>query len=63
MTLAETAVVAHVALGAAGLVLGPVAMGARKRRRVHTRAGEAYHWVTLGVCVTAGALAVLDWER
>jgi hypothetical protein len=54
---------AHIALGTAGLILGPVAMFARKVPGLHTRAGEVYHWVMLGVCVTAGALAVLDWQR
>lgn len=63
MTLPNAVLIAHIALGAAGLVLGPVAMTARKRPGLHTRAGEAYHWVTLGVCLTAGALAVLDWGR
>jgi hypothetical protein len=55
--------VVHIALGAAGLVLGPVAMRAAKRPGLHTRAGEAYHWVVLGVCVTAVALALTDWAR
>lgn len=55
--------VVHIAFGAAGLVLGPIAMLAPKRRGRHTVTGEAYHWVVLGVCVTAAALAVLDWSR
>ncbi len=38
-------------------------MTARKRPGLHTRAGEAYHWVMLGVCLTAAALAGLDWAR
>jgi len=53
----------HIAAGTAGLILGPIAMGARKRPGRHTRAGEAYHWVMLTVCLTAGLLAVLDWTR
>jgi hypothetical protein len=53
----------HVACGSTGLVLGPVAMFARKRRGLHTRAGEAYHWVYVGLFVSAVALAILDWER
>jgi uncharacterized membrane protein len=63
MTPTDTILLAHIALGIAGLVLGPVAMAARKRPGLHTRAGEAYHWVMLGVCVSAGVLAVLDWSR
>jgi len=30
-------------------------MTARKLPGLHTKAGEAYHWVMLGVCVSAGA--------
>ena len=53
----------HITAGAAGLVLGPIAMAARKRPGTHTRAGEAYHWVMLAVCASAAALAFLDWAR
>jgi hypothetical protein len=55
MTVANTILLAHIALGTAGLILGPVAMTARKLPGLHTKAGEAYHWVMLGVCVSAGA--------
>lgn len=54
---------AHIALGTTALIAGPVAMGARKGPGLHVRVGEAYHWVVLGVCVSAGTLAVLDWGR
>jgi uncharacterized membrane protein len=63
MSATDTILMVHMALGTAGLVLGVVAMTARKLVGVHTRAGEAYHWVMLGVCVSAGALAILDWQR
>ena len=53
----------HIAAGAMGLLLGPIAMTARKRRGRHTRAGEAYHWVMLTVCLSAVALALADWGR
>lgn len=53
----------HILLGTGALVLGPVAMLARKARGWHTRIGEIYHALVLGVCVTAAALAVLEWER
>jgi hypothetical protein len=46
-----------------GLLLGPVAMLARKRPGLHTNVGEVYHWVMLGLCLSAGALACLDWQR
>jgi hypothetical protein len=63
MTVTHAVLFVHIALGAAGLILGPVAMAARKRPGLHTKAGEAYHWVMLGVCVSAAALAFLDWQR
>jgi hypothetical protein len=53
----------HIAAGAVGLVLGPVAMGARKAPGLHTRVGEAYHWVVAVVCASAAGLAALEWER
>lgn len=63
MTFTDMMLFTHIALGTVGLILGPVAMTARKLPGLHTRAGEAYHWVMLGVCVSAATLAVLDWRR
>jgi hypothetical protein len=54
---------AHVALGFAGIFLGPVAMLSRKAPGFHPRMGELYHAAVLGVCLTAAALAILDWGR
>jgi uncharacterized membrane protein len=53
----------HITAGTTGLILGPIAMRAPKRRGPHTRLGETYHWVMLAVAVTAAALAILDWHR
>jgi uncharacterized membrane protein len=53
----------HIATGTTGLILGPLAMFATKRHGPHTRLGETYHWVMLGVCLSAAALAILDWHR
>lgn len=50
----------HVTAGAAGLVLGPIAMQAAKRRGRHTRAGVAYQWATAGLAGTAVVLAAAD---
>ena len=63
MSLFGLVLALHIAAGTVGLVLGPIAMTARKRPGLHTRAGETYHWVMLAVCVTAAALAALDWQR
>ena len=63
MSLFGLVLALHVAVGTVGLVLGPIAMTARKGPGLHTRAGEVYHWVMLAVCATATALAALDWQR
>ena len=59
----EPVLALHIAAGATGLVLGPLAMYVTKRRGPHTRLGETYHWVVLVVTASAAVLAVLEWER
>jgi hypothetical protein len=63
VTLFRAVLALHILAGGVGLVLGPIAMLAPKRPGRHTRVGEAYHWVVLGVCLTAALLATLDWAR
>src|SRR4051812_3406870 len=63
MSLRDPALAFHIAPGTLGLLLGPVAMRAPKRRGRHTRAGGVYFWAMAGVCVSAVVLAVLDWAR
>lgn len=53
----------HIVLGFTAIALGPPAMLSRKAPGLHPRLGEGYHAAVLGVCVTAGAMAVLHWER
>src|SRR4051812_29185673 len=63
MSLRDPALALHIASGSLGLVLGPVAMTAPKRRGRHTRAGGVYFWAMAAVCVSAVVLAALDWAR
>jgi uncharacterized membrane protein len=63
MAIWDPVLALHIATGATGLILGPLAMRATKRRGLHTNLGEAYHWVILAVCVSATTLAILDWDR
>jgi len=63
VTVFRVALALHIAAGAAGLMLGPIAMRARKEPGLHTRAGEAYHWIMLAVCLMASLLAFLEWKR
>ena len=63
MSFANAILTLHIALGAMGLILGTIALWARKRHGRHTTVGEAYHWIMLSVCVTATVIAILDWQR
>ena len=63
MNLVDPILAAHITFGTTALILGPLAMRATKRRGAHTRLGETYHWLMLGVCVSAATLSVLAWHR
>jgi uncharacterized membrane protein YeaQ/YmgE (transglycosylase-associated protein family) len=63
MSLRDPFLALHISAGTTGLILGPLAMRASKRRGPHTRLGETYHWVMLTVCVSAAGLAILAWGR
>jgi uncharacterized membrane protein len=63
VTLFRAVLWLHIAVGTVGLILGPVAMTARKGSRLHAWSGEVYHWIMLAVCASAAALAWLDWTR
>jgi hypothetical protein len=63
MMLRDPLLAAHIAAGTIGLILGPLAMRAPKRRGPHTRLGETYHWVMFAVCLSAAGLAALAWHR
>lgn len=63
MALHELVLVIHIACGAGGIILGPIAMRARKMRGWHTRLGEIYHWLFLIIFLTTGALSFMDWQR
>lgn len=49
---------AHIAAGAVGLVVGPLAMRVPKRRGRHTRLGVAYQLLTTTLCASALGLVV-----
>jgi uncharacterized membrane protein len=53
----------HIAAGATGLLVGPLAMRAPKARGRHTRLGTVYVVAVEGVAVSAVALAALHWQR
>ncbi|MGH8455319.1 MAG: DUF2306 domain-containing protein [Nevskiales bacterium] len=53
----------HIACGAGGILLGPIAMRARKMRGWHTRLGEIYHWLFLAIFLSASVLVFMDWQR
>lgn len=53
----------HIVCGGCALAFGPVAMYARKLPGLHTVAGEIYHWLFVGIFISACILAALDWPR
>lgn len=63
MSLFHVILLLHIGSGAAAMMIGPVAMLSRKRRGLHTLAGEIYHWLVLVTCTGAAILALLDWAR
>lgn len=54
---------AHIILGIGCLVTGLIAMIAAKRKGVHTRFGEIYHALYVGIAVTAIILSLLRWSK
>lgn len=63
MSFRELILAGHIIAGFAGLVLGLVAMSAKKRRGRHSSACKVYHWAVLLTCVLASVLSFLDWTR
>jgi len=63
MTIHGLVLTVHIACGLGALILGPVAMGARKVAGLHTKAGEIYHGLFVGILLSASVLAFLDWQR
>tara|TARA_B100000683_G_C12446866_1_gene538484 strand:- start:939 stop:1394 length:456 start_codon:yes stop_codon:yes gene_type:complete len=53
----------HIAAGVIGLSLGPISMFAPKRKGLHTRIGNIYHWLMFTVCISAVPLSILKWEK
>ncbi|AYC28501.1 DUF2306 domain-containing protein [Paenisporosarcina cavernae] len=53
----------HIVTGFICLISGLAAMFARKRRGLHTFAGELYHASYVVVAVSAIILAILSWEK
>jgi uncharacterized membrane protein len=54
---------AHVLAGACAILLGPVAMRARKRRGLHTQVGNFYFALMTFVCASAVVMSIWEWER
>ena len=63
MTIHGAVLTFHIACGIGALILGPVAMWARKTPGRHTRAGEIYHWLFFGIFISTCVLVFLNWER
>jgi hypothetical protein len=57
----DIALILHVAAGALGLLLGPIAIVLTLRRKRLNWAGEIYHWAVALVCLTALVMVPYDW--
>jgi hypothetical protein len=60
MSLHGVALAVHVGAGSTGLMLGPIAALAAKRRGLHTRIGTYYYWAFVVLVISALVLAALD---
>ena len=63
MTIHGLFLALHIACGVGALILGLIAMRTRKSAGLHTNVGEMYHWLFVGLFVSACVLAFLDWAR
>lgn len=61
--IGDFTLVVHIAAGAGGLVTGPIAIRNAARGAIGGRAGDVYHWLVALVCLSAVALAVIEWSR
>ncbi len=52
----------HILAGILGLVIGPVAMYAKKSKGLHTRSGKIYFYLMAAVCVSATVLSIMHWS-
>jgi hypothetical protein len=59
MPASDTISVAHIAPGRPELILGP-GHDSSTPPGATTKAGDAYHWVMLGVCLSAGCGCCAD---
>ncbi len=62
MELFETFLILHIIAGFICLFTGLISGVSRKRKGVHTVAGEIYHWSYVGVFITAIILSIMHWD-
>jgi hypothetical protein len=55
--------VIHILAGTICLITGAVAAWARKRKGMHTIAGEIYHGAYVFIFITSITMAILHWEK
>lgn len=53
----------HALAGFFGLLLGPIAMYAKKTRGLHTKSGIVYFYFMTAVCISGVVLSALSWEK
>lgn len=59
----KTILILHALAGLFGLILGPIAMYAKKSKGLHTKSGIIYFYFMTAVCISGIILSVLSWEK
>lgn len=55
--------VSHVAAGMIALIVGLVAMSAKKYSKIHRGSGQIYFWLVSFVCLTGAILPFFNWSK
>ena len=63
MTIHSLILKLHIICGVIALLLGLMAMVVSKSSGFHSKIGEAYHWLFVGLALSACVLAFMDFQR
>ncbi len=53
----------HILAGTIGLIIGPIAMYATKRKGLHTKVGLVYFYLMALVCLSAIIMSIMHWSE
>jgi len=55
--------ISHVAAGMIALIVGLIAMTAKKYSKLHRGSGQIYFWLVSIVCLTGAILPFFNWSK